>query len=629
MTKAELYEKAKMLPLLPGVYIIRDKRDEIIYIGKAKRLRTRVSQYVREGVPHDAKVTQMIEHAFTFDVIVCQSEFEALVLEASQIKAHTPKYNILLKDDKGYSYVKITRGDYPRISAALQKDDDEADYIGPFTSSFAVRQMVETAQDSFLLPRCGRRFPEDIGKGRPCLNAHIGKCMALCSGKISKEVYNEAVKGAIQLIRHGKKDILTTMRRRMEEAAERLDFEQAALLRDQIAAVEKVSAGQKVEVSAGQKVVVDETVEMDVIAFAASGTSSCAAILRYRRGRLADKREFVFKGSTDLEALREEFLPRYYLYGGEIPRRIAVDALPEAAEALEQLLSETRGAKVQLYVPQRGDVAQLVTMAYTNAVERLARESGRTDRGQRLLDETAALLGLAKPPHVIESYDISNWGDGTSVCGMVVFQDGKPLKSGYRRFKMRTVLGTDDFASMAEALSRRAGEYEKGTAGQFGVLPDLILLDGGKGQVSAVKAALAGTALAAVPLFGMVKDDHHRTRAIVTADGGEIAVSMHRGVFTFLANIQEEVHRFSIEYQRASQKKKSYASSLTAIPGVGPATAKALLAQFKTVGAVREASVEELEQAKGVGSAAARRIFDWFHGGPALDKDPGTGDNEP
>ena len=621
MTKAELYEKAKMLPLLPGVYIIRDKRDEIIYIGKAKRLRTRVSQYFREGVPHDAKVTQMIEHAFAFDVIVCQSEFEALVLEASQIKAHTPKYNILLKDDKGYSYVKITKGEYPRISAALQKDDDEADYIGPFTSSFAVRQMVETAQDSFLLPRCNRRFPEDIGKGRPCLNAHIGKCMALCSGKISKEVYGEAVKGAIQLIRHGKKDILTALRRRMEEAAERLDFEQAALLRDQIAAVEKVSAGQKV--------VVDETVEMDVMAFAASGSSSCAAILRYRRGRLADKREFVFKGSTDLEALREEFLPRYYLYGGEIPRRIAVDALPEAAEALEQLLGETRGAKVQLYVPQRGDVAQLVTMAYTNAVERLARESGRTDRGQRLLDETAALLGLEKPPHIIESYDISNWGEGTSVCGMVVFQDGRPLKSGYRRFKMRTVFGTDDFASMAEALSRRAGEYEKGAAGQFSVLPDLILLDGGKGQVSAVKSALAGTALAAVPLFGMVKDDHHRTRAIVTAEGGEIAVSMHRGVFTFLSNIQEEVHRFSIEYQRASQKKKSYASSLTAIPGVGPATAKALLTHFKTVGAVRQASAEELEQAKGVGAAAARRVYDWFHSGAALDKAPGTGDNEP
>ena len=239
------------------------------------------------------------------------------------------------------------------------------------------------------------------------------------------------------------------------------------------------------------------------------------------------------------------------------------------------------------------------------------------------------MLGLEQPPHIIESYDISNWGDGTSVAGMVVFEDGKPKKSGYRKFRIQSVAGTDDYASMAEALSRRAAEYEKGTAGQFGQKPDLILLDGGKGQVSAVKAVLAGTALADVPLFGMVKDDHHRTRAIVTAEGGEIAISMHRGIFTFITSIQDEVHRFSIQYQRQSQKKKSYASSLTAIPGVGPATAKALLAQFKTVGAVREASVEELEQAKGVGSAAARHIFDWFHGGPALDKDPGTGDNEP
>ena len=605
MTKAELYQKAKMLPLLPGVYIIRDKRDEIIYIGKAKRLRTRVSQYFREGVPHDAKVTQMIEHAFTFDVIVCQSEFEALVLEASQIKAHTPKYNILLKDDKGYSYVKITKEEYPRISAALQKEEDGAEYIGPFTSSFAVRQMVETAQDAFLLPRCNRRFPQEIGKGRPCLNAHIGKCMALCSGKISKEAYNQAVQGAIRLIRYGKKDIVKTLEQRMEEAAERLDFEQAALLRDQIAAIKKVSAGQKV--------VVDESTQMDVIAFAGAGQNSCAAILRYRTGRLTDKREFLFRGTADLDALREEFLPRYYLDGEEIPKVIAVDVLPESHEALIQLLEETRGTKVQLYVPQRGDTAKLVSMAYTNAVERLARESGRTDRSQRLLDEAAAVLGLPEPPAVIESYDISNWGDGTSVCGMVVFENGRPKKSGYRRFKMRTVAGTDDFASMAEALGRRAAEYEKGTAGQFSVLPSVILLDGGKGQVSAVKAALAGTALATVPLFGMVKDDHHRTRAIVTADGGEIAISMHRNIFTFISSIQDEVHRFSIAYQRQNQKKKSYASSLTAIPGVGPATAKVLLAHFKSVGAVREADVDELTNVKGVGRKAAQTIYDYFH----------------
>ena len=605
MTKAELYQKAKMLPLLPGVYIIRDQRDVIIYIGKAKRLRTRVSQYFREGVPHDAKVTQMIEHAFAFDVIVCQSEFEALVLEASQIKAHTPKYNILLKDDKGYSYVKITKEDYPRISAVLQKEDDGAEYIGPYTSSFAVREMVETAQDAFLLPRCNRRFPQDIGKGRPCLNAHIGKCMAVCSGRISKESYQQAVQGAVRMIRHGKKDIVKQLEQRMEEAAERLDFEQAALLRDQIAAIQQGSAGQKV--------VISEDTEMDVIAFAASQRSSCAAILRYRQGRLTDKREFLFRDTWDLNQLREEFLPRYYLDGEEIPKVIAVDELPEDSQPLHQLLEQTRGSRVQLYVPQRGDTAKLVNMAYTNAVERLARESGRVDKQQRLLDEAAAVLGLAEPPRIIESYDISNWGDGTSVCGMVVFENGKPLKSGYRRFKIRTVTGTDDYASMAEALSRRAAEYEKGAAGQFGVLPSLILLDGGRGQVSAVSQAIAGTALAQVPLFGMVKDDHHRTRAIVTADGREIAISMHRNFFTFVSSIQDEVHRFSIAYQRQNQKKKSYASSLTAVPGVGPAMAKALLAHFKSVGAVRAASVEELQQVKGVGPQAAQRIYRHFH----------------
>ena len=240
MTKAELYQKACMLPMLPGVYIIRDKSDTIIYIGKAKRLRVRVSQYFREGVPHDNKVTQMIAHAYTFDVIVCQSEFEALVLEASQIKAHTPKYNILLKDGKGYSYIKITREEWPRLSFALQKDEDDAEYIGPYTSAFAAREMAESAMDAFLLPRCNKRFPQDIGKGRPCLNAHIGKCMGVCSGKISCEEYNQAVKNAARLIRYGKKEILKTLHQRMEEAAERLEFETAALLRDQIAAITKL-----------------------------------------------------------------------------------------------------------------------------------------------------------------------------------------------------------------------------------------------------------------------------------------------------------------------------------------------------------------------------------------------------
>nr|WP_317400803.1 excinuclease ABC subunit UvrC [uncultured Gemmiger sp.] len=609
MTKQELYKKACMLPLLPGVYIIRDKSDEIIYIGKAKRLRIRVSQYFREGVPHDAKVTQMINHAFSFDVIVCQSEFEALVLEASQIKAHTPKYNILLKDDKGYSYVKITKGDWPRISAALQKDDENADYIGPFTSSFAVREMVETVQDCFLLPRCNKEFPRDIGKGRPCLNAHIGKCMAVCSGKVSCQAYNEAVQGALQMIRYGKKDILRQLREKMEAASERLDFESAAILRDQIAAIERVAAGQKVVMESGT--------EMDVVALAGTSRAVCAAVLRYREGRLTDKREFVFHDTTDIAAVREEFLPQYYLNGEYVPKTVAVDALPEAHEALSEALAQAKGSKVELYVPQRGDVAKLVTMAYTNAVERLGRESGRYTREEKLLEEAAQVLGLKAPPRLIESYDISNWGDGSSVCGMVVFKDGKPYRSGYRRFKMRDVAGTDDYASLAETLGRRAAEYEAahrgdkpdGPGNQFASLPDLLLIDGGRGQVSAVRDALRDTALEHVPTFGMVKDDHHRTRAIVDDAGREIAINRHRNIFTFVTAIQDETHRYANDYRKRLMKKKSYAATLTALPGVGEKTSAALLAHFKTVGAVKAASISDLEEVKGISHAKAEKIY--------------------
>ena len=350
-----------------------------------------------------------------------QSEFEALVLEASQIKAHTPKYNILLKDDKGYSYIKVTREAWPRLSFVLQKEEDDAEYIGPYTSSFAARQMAETALDAFLLPRCNKRFPQDIGKGRPCLNAHIGKCMAVCSGKISCENYNQAVKNAVHLIRYGKKDILKTLNERMLEASDRLEFETAALLRDQINAITKVTAGQKV--------VVDPEVEMDVVALAGTPSSVCAAVLRFREGRLTDKREFLFHDTADIAAVREEFLPRYYLDDEQIPKIIAVDELPPDSEALQRALNEKRGSEVQLYVPQRGDKAHLVEMAHTNAVERLARESDRYAREEKLLDEMAQVLGLSKPPRTIESYDISNWGDGTSVCGMVTFRDGKPYKA--------------------------------------------------------------------------------------------------------------------------------------------------------------------------------------------------------
>ena len=606
MTKAELYKKATMLPLLPGVYIIRNKKDEIIYIGKAKRLRTRVSQYFREGVPHEEKVTRMIQAAFSFDVIVTGSEFEALVLECSQIKQHRPKYNILLKDDKGYSYIKITKGDWPRLSAEKQKLDDGAEYIGPFMSSFAVTQMVQTAMDSFLLPRCSRSFPEDFGKARPCLYSHIGKCMGVCSGRISKADYNEAVNNAVKMLKMGKGEIVGVLRDRMDEAAESLDFERAALLRDQINAIEKVSAGQTV--------VMGPEKEQDVIAFAQTASSACAAVLRFREGRLVDKREFVFHDTNNDETLREEFLPLYYLEEGEeIPKVIAVDKPVPDQDLLARFFSERRGSKVRIYTPERGDNARLVEMAYVNAMERLARESGRTSKEDKVVDQLAGLLGLAQPPVVIESYDISNWGEGTSVCGMVVFENGRPKKAGYRRFKMQTVAGTDDYASMAEALRRRAAEFDKQASGQFGQKPDLILLDGGRGQVSAGEKALAGTGLADVPLFGMVKDNRHRTRGIIAPGGGEIALSMHRGVFTFVTSIQDEVHRFSIDYQRRLAKGKTFSSTLTGIPGVGPATAKALMGHFKTIRKISESSEEELRQAKGVNRKAAAAVYEYFH----------------
>jgi len=617
MTKQELYEKAKKLPLLPGVYIMKDKTGDIIYIGKAKRLRLRVSQYFREGVPHDEKVTRMIEHAFSFEFIVTTSEFEALVLECSQIKLHTPKYNILLKDDKGYSYIRVGKGPFAKITAELQKQNDDAEWIGPYMSSFAVREMVETAQCSFKLHNCNRQFPRDFGKERPCLNYYIGKCMAPCTGKISAQVYAEAVDGAAKLIKQGKNEIIKSLRSRMEEASEALDFERAATLRDQINAIEKVAGGQRV---------VQSTIkDADVFSTVASHGAVCTAMLSFRQGRLVDKKEFLFADTDDAATVREEILPRFYSGQREVPRLILLDALPEAAEDLAQLLSQQSGRKVVLSVPQRGDGPRLVQMATLNASESLTLRSGRVSREERLLDEVAKTLGLASPPNVIESYDISNWGEGTSVAGMVVFEGGRPHRAGYRRFKIKTVLGTDDFASMAEVLQRRTAEYENGGKGQFGIRPDLILLDGGKGQLSAVTAALAGTAFADVPTFGMVKDDRHRTRAIVSA-GGEIAISMHKSVFRFISTVQNEVHRFSIEYQRTAGKKKTFSSTLTQIPGVGEATAKKLLRTLKTMGAIREASAGQLAQQAGISTKTAQAIWTFYH--TPVDNGPQSGDNE-
>ena len=601
MTRQELYEKAKSLPLLPGVYIIRDKNDEIIYIGKAKELRKRVSQYFKEGAEHLPKVQKMVDNAFSFDVIVTNSEFEALTLECSQIKLHSPKYNILLKDDKGYNFIKISKEPFPRITAEFQVLDDSK-YLGPYMSSFAVREMVATAQQIFRLPTCNRVFPRDFGKERPCLNFHIKKCMGLCRGKISQQDYNDIIDSAVKFIKQDTDKIIEVLQQNMEEAAEELNFEKAALIRDQINAINKLSAGQNV--------VNDSLQSHDFIAVAGSGKNCCVAVLRFRQGRLMDKKEHVFFGEENMDDVRDEFLVQFYSTE-QPPKNVLLDAMPMDEDIVEYIRLQSK-TKVNVGYVQKGENLKIIKMAYTNAVERLARESGRLDKSQRFLDELANMLGLSEAPHTIESYDISNWGDGTSVAGMVVFEDGKPKKSGYRTFKMRTVAGTDDYASMQETLSRRVSEFEKGAQGQFGVKPDVIFLDGGKGQLSSVLEILAGTAFRDVPVFGMVKDSKHRTRAMVGKDG-EIAIAMHKGIFKFVTEIQDEVHRFSIEYQRRNRKSKSYAVTLTKVPGIGEKKAENLMRKFKTVANVKAAEMNDLIEAEGISYKDARNIYYYFH----------------
>ncbi len=601
MTRDQLYEKARSLPLLPGVYIIRDKNDEIIYIGKAKELRKRVSQYFKDGADHLPKVQKMVDNAFSFDVIVTNSEFEALTLECSQIKLHSPKYNILLKDDKGYNFIKISKEPFPRITAEFQVLDDSK-YLGPYMSSFAVREMVATAQQIFRLPTCSRVFPRDFGKERPCLNFHIKKCMGLCRGKISRQDYNEIIDSAVKFIKQDTDKIIEVLQHNMEEAAEELNFEKAALIRDQINAINKLSAGQNV--------VNDSLQSHDFISVAGSGKNCCVAVLRFRGGRLMDKKEHVFFGEENTDDVRDEFLVQFYSTE-QPPKNVLLDAMPMDEDIVEYIQKQSK-TKVNVSFVQKGENLKIIKMAYTNAVDRLARESGRLDKSQRFLDELANMLGLPQAPHTIESYDISNWGDGTSVAGMVVFEDGKPKKSGYRTFKMRTVAGTDDYASMQETLSRRVAEFEKGTGGQFGIKPDVIFLDGGKGQLSSVLEILAGTAFRDVPVFGMVKDSKHRTRAMVGRDG-EIAIAMHKGIFKFVTEIQDEVHRFSIEYQRRNRKSKSYAVTLTKVPGIGRKKAENLMRKFKTVANVKNAEMGDLIEAEGISYKDARNIYYYFH----------------
>ena len=597
---AELKQKANRLPLTPGVYIMKNKSGEIIYIGKAKSLKNRVTQYFGAGNGHTDKVRKMVGQVYDFEYVLCDSEFEALILENSLIKQNQPKYNILLKDDKGYHYIKITNGKWRKITTSMQIDDRNAEYIGPYYSSAVVKDTVSQVQKIFKLPDCNRSFDK---YSKPCLNFHIGLCDAPCRANISAAQYNEAVNSAISFIKHGGgSDMIKLLEGRIGEAAEKLYFEYAAKLRDRINAIKKLGDSQKVVMCSYKN--------QDVFACAMLENTACIAVLVFRNGQLCDKKHFIIDTFTDKNDLYSQFLTQYY-DEGEVPPRILIDADIDSREILQKWLEEKLGKRVEILLPQRGEQKALVDMCRNNAADNLAQKTELLGREMSALNELARLLGLKNTPRIIEAYDISNTAGDENVAGMVVFRDGKPYKPHYKMFKIKSFVGQDDYRSMAEVLDRRFTEYKKGENEGFATLPDLILLDGGKGQISAVEPILQKHNIN-VALFGMVKDSKHRTRAIAT-NGGDISIKANESAYRLVTAIQDEVHRFAIGYHKKRRSKKMLSSELTAIDGIGEAKATAMLKHFKTMKAIKSASVEQLCAVSGINRSLAEKIYNEFN----------------
>lgn len=596
-----LKQKANRLPLAPGVYIMKNKDGNIIYIGKAKALKNRVTQYFGSGNQHTEKVMRMVSNVDDFEYIVCDSEFEALILENSLIKQNQPKYNILLKDDKGYSYIKITNDKWKRIETAkiLSKDGE---FIGPFNSGYIVKETVDEARKIFKLPDCNRNFDT---VSRPCLNYHIGLCEGFCKGKIKLEDYLQTVEAAKEFIKRGDTDefSIEQLTEKMQVAAENLQFEVAAKLRDRINAIKKIREKQKV-VSISYK-------SQDVIATALFGEQVCVAIFVYRNHRLCDKQHFFLEGFSDKVSVYSEFLQQYYINKTEIPPRILIDTETKDFAVTEQWLSEKSGHKVNFINPKQGEQLKLLDMCLNNAAENLSEKTERTGREMTALNELASLLGLETAPKYIEAYDISNTSGSDNVAGMVVFRDGRPYKNAYRRFKIKGFIGQDDYRSMAEVLDRRFGEYKKGEDTAFSTLPDLILLDGAKGQINAVLPVIQKYGLN-VAVFGMVKDSKHRTRAIATT-GGDIAIKSNRRAFTLVTNIQDEVHRYATSYHKKLQSKNMLKSELFEIEGIGKTRADSLIKYFGSIKKIKNAEVEELKKVKGITEATAKNIYNFYH----------------
>ena len=598
-----LRDKTSKLTASPGCYIMKDRTGKIIYIGKAKNLRNRVSSYFRPWQDHLPKVWKMVSHVEDYDFIVTDSEFEALVLECSLIKQYTPKYNILLKDDKGYSYIRVTREPFPRLQAVLQKEDDGAQYIGPYTSSYAVKQAVEEANRVFQLPTCQRRFPQDFRKARPCLNHHIKKCMGVCTGQFSEEEYNSVIRQAVDYIKGGSQQSVERLTEEMNAAAEALEFELAARLRDRINAIKKAADDQKI--------FDDSMKDSDIIAISQNSEMACASVIMYRGGRLFDKADFFLGEKEDQSQMRESFITGYYSVREFVPREILLDEEIENAALLEEWLRKKSGHAVHISTPQRGHLLRLTTLAKNNASEYLSIKVGRTGREIVALEELTKALGLSKPPRFIECYDISNLASSDMVAGMVVYENGRPCRKFYKKFSIKTVADQNDYACMAEVLQRRFRNYFEKTDEGFATLPDLIFLDGGQGHVNVITPLIRAMGIN-VPIYGLVKDSKHRTRAVATG-GGEISLTKSRAAFNLVTQIQDEVHRYAITYQAKKHRKSSFQSELTRVKGIGEKKAVRLMTEFKTREKLREATPEELAKAAGVSVETARELYKVIH----------------
>jgi excinuclease ABC subunit C len=597
----DLKEKALSLPLKPGIYIMKDKNQNVIYVGKAKKLRNRVSNYFQDNVAHSAKTKLMVSRIFEFDVIVVASEFEALVLECSMIKRYMPKYNILLKDDKGYPYIRLDINQpYPVLTIANRIADDRAEYYGPYGSRGTTFGIIKTIKQVLRLPDCKKTFPRDIGKDRYCLNYHMGLCDGWCDGKKDAESYRQVIESARQLLRGEYKAVVRRLREQMSAAADELNFELAASLRDKMNAIE--SLGQK------QTVALAGHADTDAIGYAQTETKACFAVLHFNNGNLIDKEYEILSIPDTPESAVSSLVKQFYLSRGYAPRNVLLPFAVSDSQLFSQLLQQQLNKKCVFKVPQRGDFVRLLDLAQTNAREEVERITNQEERIAAVL----ALLGkmlVIPPPMRIESYDISNIAGTDIVASMVVFQNGKPLKSAYKHYKIEGLEQQDDYASMKQVLTRRFTRYSDGDKG-FSELPDMLLIDGGE-QHAVVAVNVLKEFRIDVPVFGMVKDDRHRTRALITPDGREIGIVSQQSIYALIGNIQEETHRFAISYHRNLRSKRLRYSELDKIAGIGPKRKQLLLKVFGSITEISAASPETLKRV--LPADAANSVYTHFH----------------